>query len=98
MQYNTTGSDNVVIGHAAAQGTSGVSAGSSNVAIGRQASTGGFDSSVVLGRGATADNDNQFVVGSSSYNAGTVASETNVESSKVWNVKINGVDYKILLA
>mgnify|MGYP000380117885 FL=1 len=51
-------------------------------------------SSVVLGKEATATASNQFVVGSSSHNAGAVTTET-VTVDKTWTVKINGVDYKI---
>jgi hypothetical protein len=50
-----------------------------------------------LGRDATATASNQFVVGSGAYPAGAVATEVNA-SSKVWNVIINGVAQKILLA
>jgi len=56
-----------------------------------------YGGSVVLGYNAATTGANQFVVGSSSQNAGSVTTESN-SSSKVWNVKINGVDQKILLA
>jgi uncharacterized membrane protein len=52
---------------------------------------------VVLGRSAAATAANQFVVGSSTYNAGSVSAEVNT-SANVWNVIINGVARKILLA
>ena len=94
LTANTTGSVNIAIGsNAADQNTTG----SSNIVIGVSAQTGNFDSSIILGRGANATASNQFVVGSSGYNAGTVATEVNA-SSKVWNVVINGVAQKILLA
>ena len=71
--------------------------GNGNVAIGHLVDTGNNSHSVILGREAAATASNQFVVGSSSYDAGAVATETNT-SSKVWNVVINGVEQKILLA
>ena len=52
---------------------------------------------VVLGANATATANNQFVVGSSGQNAGTVTTET-VVSTETWTVVINGVTIKILLA
>jgi len=71
--------------------------GSSNSLFGYRATNAGFDECVVLGFNAAATADNQFVVGSTTANAGSVEAEVNV-STHVWNVKINGVDYKILLA
>ena len=68
-----------------------------NSVFGYRANHGGFNGSVVLGAEATATGNNQFVVGSVSQNAGTVSTESNT-STQVWRVKINGVDYKILLA
>jgi len=65
--------------------------------LGYNAQSGNFSSSVILGRDAAATANNQFVVGSAAYNAGTVVAGANV-SSQYWNVKINGTDYKILLA
>ena len=93
MQDNTTGQDNLVLGHAAG-GTGVGSHGNSNVALGYAAKTGNFNSSVILGRAATATANNQFVVGSSSHNAGAVTTET-ITADKTLTVKINGVDYKI---
>lgn len=71
--------------------------GENNTVVGAYTSANDTSGSVILGRSAQATADNQFVVGSSSVNAGTVITETNT-STKVWNVKINGVDHKILLA
>jgi len=71
--------------------------GSNNTAIGIDTLSGNFSTSVILGRGATATADNQFVIGATSYNAGSVATESN-SSTRVWNVIINGVARKILLA
>lgn len=53
---------------------------------------------VVIGYLATAPlGSNQFVVGNATENAGAVTNEVNA-STKVWNVVINGVARKILLA
>jgi hypothetical protein len=71
--------------------------GSGNTAVGTETFAGGFSNSVILGFQATATASNQFVVGSTTYNAGAVATESN-SSTKVWNVIINGVAQKILLA
>lgn len=69
-----------------------------NVVVGANAEVPNNSShSVVLGRAATATGSNQFVVGSTTYPSGAVASEVN-SSTKVWNVIINGVAQKILLA
>jgi hypothetical protein len=50
----------------------------------------------MIGINAVATGNNQFVVGSLTSEAGVVTTET-VSSSRTWSVKINGVDYKILL-
>ena len=111
LESNTTGQGNVSIGQgclslmdsgsyntAVGTGVGDISTtGDFNSVFGYRANHGGFDGSVVLGAGATATGNNQFVVGSVSQNAGTVSTESNT-STQVWRVKINGVDYKILLA
>jgi hypothetical protein len=94
LLINTTGSANTAIGASCLEGNT---TGSHNTAIGRSANSGNFDASVILGRDSTATASNQFVVGSAAYPAGAVATEVNA-SSKVWNVIINGVAQKILLA
>lgn len=71
--------------------------GTGNSIFGYRATNAGFDGCVVLGAEAAATANNQFVVGSASTNAGTVVVGANT-STAYWNVKINGVDYKILLA
>jgi hypothetical protein len=91
---NSSGTGNTVVGNTAASDNS---TGSNNTVVGNGASTGNFSRSVILGFGATATNDNQFSVGSVSTNAGSVTSEVNT-SSNVWNVVINGVAERILLA
>lgn len=88
---NSTG--NVAIGFQACN----TATGTNNVVIGLQSQAGNFNGSIVLGINAAATASNQFVVGSSTTNAGTVTSEVNA-STQVWNVIINGVARKILLA
>ena len=91
---HTTGIRNVFIG-----GNSGAfnTTGNNNTVIGNDTSTGNFSSCTILGRGATATANNQFVVGSAGVNAGTITTET-LPSTRTWSVIINGTAYKILLA
>ena len=94
LQDNTTGFANTAVGYFSL----GLNAtGYDNTAIGYNTSSGNFNGSVILGKNAIATGSNQFVVGSTGTNAGTVTSEVNA-SSNVWNVVINGVARKILLA
>ena len=94
LQNNTTGELNVAVGSGS---LSANVSGSHNSALGVNANSGNFSGSVILGDTATATADNQFVVGSSTYNAGAVVTAT-VAQAKVWNVVINGVAEQILLA
>jgi len=94
LQNNTTGERNVAVGSGS---LSANVSGSSNSALGMNANSGNFSGSVILGDTATATANNQFVVGSSTYNAGAVSTAT-VAQAKVWNVVINGVAEQILLA
>jgi hypothetical protein len=71
--------------------------GNFNSALGQNIKSGNFSGSTLLGKDATATADNQFVVGSTGTNAGALTVETNT-SANVWNVIINGVAHKILLA
>jgi hypothetical protein len=96
MKNVTRAGLNVVIGYQAMQTPTVISTG--NVVIGANAEAPNNTShSIVLGRAAASTASNQFVVGSTSYNAGAVTTEVN-SSSKAWNVIINGVAQKILLA
>lgn len=88
---SSTGTNSVAIGYFAS------ASGSNSVAIGTNSTAGGFNSSIVLGRSATATAANQFVVGSASYNAGTVTVGAAAQTH-YWTIKINGTDYKVLLA
>jgi hypothetical protein len=92
--YNTTVTSStttnaVLIGRSAIGGTN-------STVIGSSASSGAFTAGVILGVGATATANNQFVVGSTSQAAGAVDTAV-VTPTKRWKVKINGVDYYIAL-
>jgi hypothetical protein len=78
-------------------GNSTSSTGASCIAIGHGAGTANFTSSIAIGRGATATANNQFVIGSATNNAGTVANLPAAQTH-YWTIKINGTDYKVLLA
>jgi len=93
MFFNTTGGNNTAIGVSSLINNT---TGSSNSALGVDTASGNFSGSVILGRGATATANNQFVVGSASYNAGAVTTET-ITPDTTWTVRINGVNYKIPL-
>ena len=91
---NTLGNSNVVIGYGAGSGTIG----NGNTVIGTNSFANNFSGCVLIGANAALPTaNNQFVVGSTVTNAGTVAAEVNT-STNVWNVVINGVARKILLA
>lgn len=94
FQRLTTGNNNIAIGKTAMPFCF---TGSNNIAIGTNADSTNFSGSVIIGNGAIATANNQFVIGSNSSNAGSVTSEVN-SSTRVWNVVINGVARKILLA
>ena len=93
MFFNTTGGNNTAMGVGALISNT---TGSSNSALGVDTESGNFSGSVILGRAATATASNQFVVGSSSYNAGAIDSSAFTQDKR-WKVKINGVDYYIAL-
>jgi len=93
MYFNTTGSYNTSIGLSV---TPFATIGSNNTAVGAQIDYGNFNSCVLLGRQAQPSGNNQFVVGSSSYNAGAIATEA-LTPTKSWTIRINGVNYKIPL-
>jgi len=84
--------NNTIIGSGAIPSTTG----NLNTAVGT-AITCANSFCTILGNAAASTANNQFVVGSSSTNAGAVAAEVNT-SANVWNVIINGVARKILLA
>jgi hypothetical protein len=94
LQNNTTGSDNTAVGEVALANNI---IGSDNTAIGFNTDSGNFDASIILGRDATATASNQFVSGSVGYPAGAVNAAV-VAQTQTWDVIINGVAHKILLA
>ena len=94
LANNTTGSDNTASGNGALQNNT---TGSDNTAIGFNTDSGNFDASIILGRDATATASNQFVTGSVGYPAGAV-SVAAAAQTRTWDVIINGVAHKILLA
>ena len=94
MVDNTTGINNAALGLASLNGNS---TGSNNTAIGTFTNSGNFSGSVILGYYATATANNQFVVGSSTANAGAVVTAAQSQT-KYWEVRINGVNQRILLA
>ena len=94
MYFNTTGANNTAIG---TNGLLSNTTGSNNSSLGYYTQSGNFSGSVILGSTAAATANNQFVVGSAATNAGAVTAETPAQAN-VWNVVINGVARKILLA
>jgi hypothetical protein len=89
----STGFQNTVVGFGAANVNS---TGSRNTVVGNSAQTGNYNGSVIIGVDATATAANQFVIGSTTTNAGAVTAGAPTPASK-WKVKINGVDYYIPL-
>lgn len=91
LRSSVTSSNNTAIGYNAA--TTNI-LGANNTAIGVSTSTGDFSGSVIIGKDATATASNQFVIGSSTTNAGAVTTET-ITANRTWTVRINGANYKI---
>jgi hypothetical protein len=98
LVINTTASNNTAVGYNSLRFNNA----NNNTAIGYDSglniTTGAGN--VCIGSGAQpldATDSNKFVVGSASVNAGSVVAEVNT-SANVWNVVINGVARKILLA
>jgi hypothetical protein len=94
LQNTSTGSGNVGVG---ANALNANTTGSNNSALGFNTASGNFSGSVILGNDATATASNQFVVGSSTTNAGAVNSTSDVPATFLWSVRINGTNYKILM-
>jgi len=93
LYNNTISTRNTAVGgYSLDDNTTGIG----NSALGYETESGNFSNSVILGRSATATASNQFVVGSTTYNAGAIATEA-LTLTTSWKVKINGVDYKIPL-
>jgi hypothetical protein len=110
LGFNSSGSNNVVVGYSSLSIQSSTSrntvvgsescttsaVGNDNTIVGYGAQAGAFSGSVVLGSQAQASGNNQFVVGSTTQNAGAVTTEA-ISSTRTWTVIINGVSRKILL-
>lgn len=88
--FSNAGSNNCALGHQAGQNSTG----SNNVIIGKSANSATFSNCVVLGRDATATENNQFVVGSDGTFVGNIAFESIIPDA-TWTVRINGANYKI---
>jgi trimeric autotransporter adhesin len=110
LQNNITGNENTALGVSSLLNTTSAfntgigsqalvanTTGEGNSALGQLTNSGNFSHSVILGREATATASNQFVVGSASYNSGAVTTASAAQT-KTWDVIINGVAQKILLA
>jgi hypothetical protein len=90
------GNNNVAIGY---QSLRNNTTATNNTAVGTNTASGNFSGSVILGNQATATANNQFVVGSSTTNAGAVNSNGFlIGANSAWNVKVNGTDYNIPVA
>jgi hypothetical protein len=89
-----TGQSNIFIGANAGFGTT---TGVGNICIGAAAGlTGNYSNTCIIGYGSATGN-NQMVIGEFGNEYGTVAAQVNT-STKYWEVTINGVVEKILLA
>ena len=89
---NTTGSFNDFLGYRAGYFNT---TGSYNVVVGDNAQTGNFSNCLILGRGATATQSNQIVIGSSSTAIASITSES-VTSDRTITMLVDGVKLKIL--
>ncbi len=88
------GSQNIAIGY---YGLSADTSGSYNIAIGVNTACNDFSRCLIIGESASASGNNQVVIGTDVNPLGGVVTEVNT-SSKYWEVTINGVVEKILLA
>ena len=93
LPNNTTGTNNISIGPSSGNSNT---TGNSNTIVGASTFTNNFSGSVILGFGATSTLSNQFVVGSTSTNAGAITTEV-IIADRTWTVRINGANYKIPL-
>lgn len=93
FQSLTTGEFNIGIGTSV---MNSCNTGSYNTVIGNYSTALNFSNTVIIGRNAQATANNQLVIGSSSTNVGTIATEA-LTPTVSWAVTINGVNYKIPL-
>jgi hypothetical protein len=92
LRNNSTGIQNTAIGSRAGANSGNVD---NTISIGAD-STALHNGSIVIGIGAISTTTNQFVIGSSASNAGTIVGET-ITPNRTWTVRINGANYKIPL-
>jgi len=92
LRNNSTGIQNTAIGSRAGANSGNVD---NTISIGAD-STALHNGSIVIGIGAISTTTNQFVIGSSTSNAGTIVGET-ITPNRTWTVRINGANYKIPL-
>ena len=94
MAATTTGTQNTAVGRTSLS----VNTTGNNLAMfGANQQSGDFNQVTMIGVGDTATASNQMRFGSSAIVNGALAAEVNT-SANVWNVFINGVAHKILLA
>lgn len=103
----TTGANNVSVGTSIVLSTNSTlntligfqvnGTGSNNTVLGASANTGAFNASIILGASAAATASNQFVVGSTTYPAGTITTAVAPVINEYWTVIINGQAKKIAL-
>ncbi len=95
----SSGDGNTFVGPYTGEGPSfsGSSTGNNNTVLGIHANHKNRDNCVVIGKGAEANADNQFSIGSSGTPLGTIAAYTGA-AAETWEVRINGVTKKIMLA
>jgi hypothetical protein len=93
FQSLTTGELNIGIGTSV---MNYCNTGSNNIVIGNYSTSLNYSNSVIIGRDAAPTANNQFIVGSTTYNVGAVTTEA-LTVTKAWKIKINGIDYKIPL-
>lgn len=91
---SNTGNLNTAVGY---QSGNANTSGANNTLLGANTVTGNFSGCLILGKDATATANNQFVVGSSTVNAGAVITATSPTINEYWTVIINGVSKKIAL-
>lgn len=94
-----SGSGNTFLGSKTGEGPAfaGSNTGSDNIVIGKWSDHKNFSNTVVIGIEANATADSQFVVGSGLNPLGTIAAYTGA-AAETWEVLINGVTKRIMLA
>jgi len=110
LNANTTGSSNTAIGRRALQNNTasnnvalGQSAlfynttGSFNTGLGYNAQSGDFSGSLILGAGATATDNGQLVLGSTTYPIGPISTESSASSTHTLAINLNGNTYRLLM-